>query len=266
MTLTDLVTRLQTVATSKMLAVDHDVLLSIKIDGIVDAYSWIAVQFAEPSSVEHPLDVFWLRADPDDPLYGYLYRRVSRTGGSPTVGVWEAVTLAQVTEKAHTWDFTKPDNFVTLSHSMDISDPHRQEPVGGQLSSALKPRTLAQDENYASDEVVPFSIISSTIGAAVSLTNRVQQGLNFLNFKFKQLTARVVILEESNIRGMSQEQSTLAQEWVIPHNLNSENLMVEVFNEAKHVVYPSEVSIVDLNTLSIKFAVEMKGRANIRPI
>jgi hypothetical protein len=267
MTLAELITRLNAVAEAKQVSESLDVLVTMKINSLVDEYSWIAAQFGEPSEAQVPLDVFWLDLDPESATFNKLLQRSSRSGGTDKEGQWSEVTVAdRVAEDAHIWDLGKPEDYVARSHWHDISDPHFQEPVGGQLRTALKPRTISGAEEYSDVEVAPYGIIRAIIGAAVSLTNRVSQKLNYTNLKLRLLTDRVVVLEADIAKGYSHEQAEGLKEWTIEHNLNSENIMVDVFNASKQKVYPSSVEIVNENSISILFAVNVLGRANIRPV
>ena len=51
--------------------------------------------------------------------------------------------------------------------------------------------------------------------------------------------------------------------WVIPHNGNSENLQVQVFDSSNELVIPDIVRVVDANTVEIDFGAPMSGKAQL---
>ncbi len=52
--------------------------------------------------------------------------------------------------------------------------------------------------------------------------------------------------------------------WTIPHNLNSNNVQVQIFDGANRMVIPNEVTIVDKDTVQVEFGVNFAGRAVIQ--
>lgn len=51
--------------------------------------------------------------------------------------------------------------------------------------------------------------------------------------------------------------------WVIPHNENNQQLLVQVFDDDEKFILPDEIEIVDFNTIHVKFGAAMTGTARI---
>ena len=51
--------------------------------------------------------------------------------------------------------------------------------------------------------------------------------------------------------------------WVLTHNLSSENVIVQCFDENKNVIFPDTVQIVDANEIRVTFSVAQQGVARV---
>lgn len=51
--------------------------------------------------------------------------------------------------------------------------------------------------------------------------------------------------------------------WTIAHNLNSENVIVQAFDENKYVLIPDTIRIVDANTVELTFSTAQAGTARV---
>lgn len=51
--------------------------------------------------------------------------------------------------------------------------------------------------------------------------------------------------------------------WTITHNLGSENVIVQAFDEAKFVIIPNTIQVVDEDTVQLVFATAQAGVARI---
>lgn len=51
--------------------------------------------------------------------------------------------------------------------------------------------------------------------------------------------------------------------WTIAHNLNSENVIVQAFDENKYVLIPDTIRIVDANTVELTFNTAQAGTARV---
>lgn len=54
-----------------------------------------------------------------------------------------------------------------------------------------------------------------------------------------------------------------ATTWTIAHNLNSENVIIQAFDENKSVLFPDSMRIVDANTIELKFSTAQVGVARV---
>jgi hypothetical protein len=57
--------------------------------------------------------------------------------------------------------------------------------------------------------------------------------------------------------------STPTTTWTIPHNLNSENVIVQAFDQNKYVIIPNSIQIVDANTVQLTFSTVQSGVARV---
>ena len=51
--------------------------------------------------------------------------------------------------------------------------------------------------------------------------------------------------------------------WVIQHNENNEQLLVQVFDDNDKFILPDEIEIIDINTVHVSFGAAMTGTARI---
>jgi len=51
--------------------------------------------------------------------------------------------------------------------------------------------------------------------------------------------------------------------WTIAHNLNSEEVIIQVFDETKKVIIPDVMQIIDANTIQIEFSTAQAGVARV---
>ncbi len=51
--------------------------------------------------------------------------------------------------------------------------------------------------------------------------------------------------------------------WTIEHNLNSENVIIQAFDESKFVLIPNTIQIVDANTVELTFNTAQTGTARV---
>lgn len=57
--------------------------------------------------------------------------------------------------------------------------------------------------------------------------------------------------------------TTGSTQWVVTHNFNSENVIVQCFDENKAVIFPETIQINDGNTITITFNIVQSGTARI---
>lgn len=51
--------------------------------------------------------------------------------------------------------------------------------------------------------------------------------------------------------------------WTITHNLNSENVIVQIFDENKFVMIPNSIQIIDANVVRVTFGTAATGIARV---
>jgi len=54
-----------------------------------------------------------------------------------------------------------------------------------------------------------------------------------------------------------------SQTWTVTHNLNSENVIVQAFDESKFVVFPNTIQIVSANVVQLTFNTAQAGVARV---
>lgn len=54
-----------------------------------------------------------------------------------------------------------------------------------------------------------------------------------------------------------------AATWTIQHNLGSENVIIQAFDESKFVIIPESMQVVDANTVELTFNTALTGVARI---
>lgn len=54
-----------------------------------------------------------------------------------------------------------------------------------------------------------------------------------------------------------------ASTWTIEHNLNSENVIVQIFDDTKSVVIPNSIQIIDADTVVVTFSTAITGTARV---
>lgn len=64
-------------------------------------------------------------------------------------------------------------------------------------------------------------------------------------------------------KGYIHLQSSAADPWVINHNLNSEDYVVFVVDNSGNQLFPDNISVLDVNSISINFNVATTGKAVI---
>ena len=51
--------------------------------------------------------------------------------------------------------------------------------------------------------------------------------------------------------------------WTIPHGLNSENVIVQAFDESKFVIIPNSIQLINANTVQLTFNTAQAGTARV---
>lgn len=70
-------------------------------------------------------------------------------------------------------------------------------------------------------------------------------------------------VESGYTAGFLYTQSTPSLTWTIKHNTNTNDFILQVYNESGNQVIPNEVVVVDINTVRVNFLVAQAGKATI---
>lgn len=57
--------------------------------------------------------------------------------------------------------------------------------------------------------------------------------------------------------------TTASQTWTITHNLNSENVIVQIFDSTKSVIIPDSIQITSANVVTATFSTAVTGTARV---
>ncbi len=71
------------------------------------------------------------------------------------------------------------------------------------------------------------------------------------------------VVGTTNVVGISYEVDTASDEWVIEHEIDTRQMVVQVFDENDLWLLPDEVEIIDNDTVKITFATPQIGKAHI---
>lgn len=89
-----------------------------------------------------------------------------------------------------------------------------------------------------------FDAVSLGEGQALALVGGVLQGVSLASYGIKKV---VLTVEEA------------APEWIVAHNFDSENVIVQCFDESKSVIIPESIQILDENTVKVTFNTSITG-------
>lgn len=51
--------------------------------------------------------------------------------------------------------------------------------------------------------------------------------------------------------------------WVIPHNQNTDNLVVQIYDTSNQLITPDQVDVTNVNTVTVHFATPQAGKAQL---
>lgn len=268
--------RLIDAAVYRGMEVENPVLLSM--DGPNGVRVNIYVGYEEPVSVTAPLDLLWIRPDTQEAL-----RRASRADSVDFEHTWTAAT-EQTFWSPQSWDEPRPSDqtFQELlrnignTHLITLEDLEGLPLSGGTMSGGLILRPEAE-EPYLPSEAVPRNFVEVLVGTAQSLAASVYQQLASVRNSLNVLRGRVTI-NESKIAALEQNgggggggslpifvhnQAEESLEWIVMHELPSAHPVVSVFLDSGEAVIPSEVEMLDAQSLRITFAEPRAGSVSV---
>lgn len=65
------------------------------------------------------------------------------------------------------------------------------------------------------------------------------------------------------VRSFKLDVTVAATVWTVTHNLNSEEVIIQAFDENKFVIFPDTIQIIDSNTIRIEFNTAQVGVARV---
>lgn len=235
----------------------------------------IIVSKVEPIEVVAPLDLIWI-----DPSTSTALRRVNRGASANHTHTWTAATESNFWN-AQMWDEPRPSDqdFQELNrnigntHDLTAFDLGAFDATGGRFTGPVYPRTLGTSEDYAADEAVPRTFVEKLTSAAQSLAASVYQQLTSVRNSVRALGTRTTTVE-NKVKALelgggdgvpkflhTQEDEDL--EWLIAHDLGTENLIIAVALPNGDYMIPAEQIPLDGNNVRITFAAPRSGTAAI---
>lgn len=128
----------------------------------------------------------------------------------------------------------------------------RELPKRGYLDSDVPTESIIVRRGAG---VRQFDAVTLTDGQVLAMKNGVLQGVS--------LSAGGGSSGIPTIRTSITHVNTAAMTWNIAHNLGSENVIIQTFDENKAVILPNSITIVDSNTVTVTFSSAQAGTARI---
>lgn len=215
----------------------------------------IVCAFSEPQLVL-PLNVTWIVADPGHADYAKAFIRSSKTPDGGLQNTWLELELYA-------------DVFVGQYYAPeDHPIPSIISGIGGQLQGALLARILAEGASYSATELIPKQYVDGRISTLNSsffvmysnLNRRVtsnDQRIRALELGAVTVDQRLDTLESMTIGGMPTHihiQETPEEDWVITHELGTNNVKVDIWDADNELVIPARVYAYNETTIIISFA------------
>jgi hypothetical protein len=244
----------------------------------------VVVSFTEPYNVTAPLNIVWLVADSQNVDYGKILKRQSRIASASYSHTWnQLTTYASFFVPPQVWDIPEPGDQDHIDHSNNIDNPHRTtaqqigalSSEGGDLTGPLTVRTDVPGNDFGANEVVAKSWIQSLVGALETRFGGFSQGLSYVINQLNILKTKVNVNHENRIlalegftdtNGYVHAQSVAEVTWEVAHNLDSSNVLVQVFDNNNKMVIPAEIEVLDSNNVSVVFAIPIIGIVKVQPV
>ena len=212
-----------------------------------------------------PVNVTWINYDVEDVNFKRALKRVSYDDpgtGSPYHNTWEVLEWYN--------DVFEPPQYYGAGGYGDIEDrfndhidtlnnpnPHQLSATGlgalpingGTLLGPVIARSLGQSEEFASGELIPKVYVDELVSA--------------LNQQIADLTGQINANSGATYK---HAQTVAATTWAVTHNLSSEDLIVQVYDENGFLMLADSVQSTGLNTLEIKFVQSLSGTALMVPV
>lgn len=275
-TVEELKHRLELTALARGMDADHSVIVTLNNADTNNQPIRFIVGYAEPTSLDIPLNILWYVRNPASSFYGHIVRRNSRSPSTPYKCTWVIQTnLGLIMTTPQVWDQPVPAYQDLYDHATEVGDPHSTAISGigaagteATMTEPLYLRNLANyGDDYAANEAVPRSWVELSLDAIRNVTENIIQSFANINAQIDNLRTRVEILERSllGVRGYLYETATALSTWNIAHNLNNTKVVVQVY-EADEVVLPASIKVISAQQVRVTFAAPVAGRAQIIPV
>lgn len=268
------------IATERGLSSSKPIVLVVKAPNTGEE-TRIVVSYSEPYDLILPLNVSWINGDVASPDYKKTFKRTSKTAAGGFTHSWTQISnYDDVFTPPQYWDGT---DLPVVESTLSDMNSHMAE-------------TTADDDVHGSRAYIDSEVnqLTSSFGSAYANMNQrvvyndqriraletaknthsetlatLEAGQISQNEEIEQLKNRVFVLEESggSSGGGSGAVSythvvvDAALTWTIPHNMDTKNLICQVYDEQFNLVLPAGTSKVDDNTWVVSFAVPQSGRA-----
>ncbi len=122
-------------------------------------------------------------------------------------------------------------------------------------------------EDFVQQELPKRGYLNSDVPQETIIVRR---GAGPRQFDAVQLAeGQVLALVNGTLKGMTVgvrkfvADFSAATTWTVTHNLNSENVIIQAFDDTKSVLFPDSMRIVDANTVELTFHTAQAGTARV---
>lgn len=258
----------------------------------------IVVSFTEPTELLLPLNVIWIVADENngDDYLSALIRTSKQTSANYAHSWAKAVSINEINGISQYYEGTdkfRYEAYQTLQNLQDVPNPFPNKYLsltGNQsLTGPVFLRELSNSQSYGLTEAIPRKTLVDALNnqtqgfyaILIGLNNRMNTAEQRLNNHQQRIEALELGTGGGNggaqlngARFYIHMQGTADTEWIINHQLNTRNIIVQVWKddspnpEVPEQVTQSEVmveekTIFDENFIVVRFSVPTTGRVVI---
>lgn len=226
----------------------------------------VVVAIREPYTYNAlPINVTWINYDPEDVNFKRALKRVNKDDpgpGSPYEHTWQVLNIYNdvfeppqyydggVSDIDSRFDFHVDDNQNPNPHNITPEIIDALALSGGTLTGPVVIRQLGGGgDAYAVGEAIPREYVDSEI--------------TILQDQITTLAGQISVVSGSTYK---HDQSGADSTWSITHNLNTEDIIIQIFDENGYLMFPSEAHSTGLNTAEILFEENLIGTALIVPV
>lgn len=285
--LRQLIDRVYKVAELRNLSDENPIKITLENPN-VQGSTIIVVSYFEPHVYPLPFNVIWINSDALSSYYKVPLKRISRSPTATTPdweNSWERVdTFYDFFYPAQYYDSigTTPEDVLhqqMMDHMTNNNNPHGVDYsqvsalsiMGGTLQGPL---FLARDpvetneaanKTYVDNQLANLSsdvtnINASVISQSVRLDG-VEADYAGLESDFSSYKTR-----PNRVEGYRYVKTTPEIEWLIEHNLNSNYVHVQIYDDYGNVILPDSVVREDSNSVTVSFISSMSGIAVLNAV